>query len=72
MTLEDSFAGPFLDLRSPIGVTPAALKAPATTIPGQTPESSPAEKSRKGAHPGSSVPQANREVAIRGGEAYLP
>ncbi|KAK9908805.1 hypothetical protein WJX75_003140 [Coccomyxa subellipsoidea] len=40
-------AGPFLDLRSPLGITPAALKLPQPASPVVTPESSPPEKPRR-------------------------
>ena len=63
-------AGPFLDLRSPLGVTPAALKTPALATPAPTPESSPPEKPKKGGQPGQ-PPKPNREVAIKGGEHWL-
>ena len=65
-------AGPFLDLRSPLGVTPAALKTLGTATPAQTPEPSPPGKQRRGAQPGMSAPQPKRALAIKGGGDHLP
>ena len=60
-------AGPFLDLRSPLGVTPAALKASGQAALRQTPESSPAEKPKRGAQPGA---KPSRELTNKGGKPH--
>lgn len=70
VSLSTGIAGPFLDLRSPLGVTPAALKTSPVVTPAQTPEPSPSEKLRRGSQPGS-TPQPKRELAIKRGEDNL-
>ncbi len=62
-------AGPFLDLRSPLGITPAALKLPPPASPVVTPESSPAEKPRRTSN---STPIPQSKGPVRSGMKLAP
>ena len=56
-----------MDLRSPLGVTPPALKASGQAALSQAPESSPGEKPKRGAQPGA---KPSGELTIKGGKPH--